>query len=194
MGLSKIPLWQHHRTDPSISYEEQFENVMNLKEHGYVSAIGLSNVNVEMLLRAISIGGTPEQGGIVSVQNAFSPSYRHWADVIDICTKYGIAFLPWAPLGGVSGFSKIATGETGAFSTIAERKGVSAYAIAIAWHLAQFPTSIPIPGASRSASILDSLVGTTIKLSSDEIAELNQSAPPNAPLDEELLDLPKFRQ
>ncbi len=193
MGLSKIPLWQHHRSDPSISYEEQIENVLNLKEHGYVGAIGLSNVNAEMLLRAISIGGTPEQGGIISVQNQYSPRYRHWADVIDICTKYGITYLPWAPLDRASGSSKIATGETGAFSAIANRRGVSAYAITIAWHLSQFPTSIPIPGASKSASILDSLVGTTIELSPNEIAELNRSCPPDGPLDGELLDLPKFR-
>ncbi len=73
-----------------------------------------------MLLRAISIGGTPEQGGIVSVQNEFSPRYRLWADVIDICTQYGIAYLPWAPLGGAGSFSKIATGEMGVFNTIAE--------------------------------------------------------------------------
>lgn len=111
MGLSKIPLWQHHRSDPSISYEEQFENVLSLKEHGYVGAIGLSNVNAEMLRRAIEIGGTPEEGGIVSVQNEFSPRYRLWADVIDICTQYGIAYLPWAPLGGTNSFSKIATGK-----------------------------------------------------------------------------------
>lgn len=193
MGLSKIPLWQHHRSDPSISYEEQFENVMSLKDHGYVGAIGLSNVNAEMLRRAIEIGGTPEQGGIVSVQNEFSPRYRLWADVIDICTHYGIAYLPWAPLGGANSVAKIATGEMGVFNTIAQDRGVSPYAITIAWHLAQFPTSIPIPGASTSASILDSLVGTTIELTSDEINALNQSCPPDAPLDGELLDLPKFR-
>ena len=193
LGLSKIPLWHHHRTDPSISYEAQFENVMNLKAHGYIEAIGVSNVNAEMLRRAIAIGGTPEQGGIVSVQNEFSPRYRNWADVIDVCNQYGIAFLPWAPLGGASSFSKIATGELGAFSTIAKQKGVSAYAVTIAWHLAQFPTSIPIPGASKSASILDSLTGTTIELSVDEIAQLNASCPPVGPLEGELLDLPKFR-
>ena len=193
LGLAKIPLWHHHRTDPSISYEEQFENVLNLKAHGYVEAIGISNVNAEMLRRAIEIGGTPEQGGVVSVQNEFSPRYRNWANVIDICNQYGIAFLPWAPLGGASSFSKIATGELGAFSTIAKQKGVSAYAVTIAWHLAQFPTSIPIPGASKSATILDSLTGTTIELSVDEIAQLNHSCPPLGPLEGELLDLPKFR-
>jgi len=192
MGLSQIPLWQHHRTDPSISYEEQFDNVMTLKDHGYVAEIGLSNVNAQMLRHAIKIGGTPAQGGIISVQNEFSPNYQHWADVIDICNEYGIAFLPWSPLGGGGNFKRLASGEIGAFATMAEQKGVSAYALAIAWHLAQFPTSIPIPGASKASSILDSLSGTEIVLSDDEIAELNQSCPTDTPVNGELLDIAKL--
>ena len=193
MGLSKIPLWQHHRLDTSITFEEQFENVMSLKDHGYVGAIGLSNVNAAQLRRAIEIGGTPAQGGIVSVQNEFSPRYRLSADVIDICTENGIAFLPWSPLGGGSNFQKIATGEFGAFDRIAAEKGVTAYALTIAWHLAQFPTSIPIPGASKAASILDSLSGTDISLSAAEIAELNGSCPPDGEIQEELVEQPPFR-
>jgi len=193
MGLSTIPLWQHHRLDTSITFEEQFENVLSLKEHGYVQHIGLSNVNAEQLRKAIEIGGTPSEGGIVSVQNEFSPRYRLWADVIDICTEYGIAYLPWSPLGGGSNFQKIATREFGAFDRIAEEKGVSAYALTIAWHLNQFPTSIPIPGASRAESILDSLSGAAITLSSEEIVELNASCPPDGPLQYELVDQPAFR-
>ena len=192
MGLSRIPLWQHHRTDPSISYEEQFDNVMTLKDHGYVAEIGLSNVNAQMLRHAIKAGGTPAQGGIVSVQNEYSPNYRHWADVIDICNEYGIAFLPWSPLGGGGNVKRLGSGEIGAFASMAETKGVSAYAVAIAWHLAQFPTSIPIPGASRANSILDSLSGTQIHLSEDEIAELNQSCPTGTPINGELLDIAKL--
>jgi len=193
MGLSKIPLWQHHRLDTSITFEEQFENVLSLKDHGYVEAIGLSNINAEQLRRAIAIGGTPTQGGIVSVQNEYSPRYRLSTDVIDICTEYGIAFLPWSPLGGGSNFEKIATGEFGAFDRIAKARGVSAYALTVAWHLSQFPTSIPIPGASKASSILDSLTGASIQLSTAEIAELNASCPPDGPIQYELVDQPAFR-
>jgi len=193
MGLSKIPLWHHHRLDPSITFEEQFENVLTLHDHGYVGAIGLSNVNAEQLRRAIDIGGTPAQGGVVSVQNEFSPRYRLSADVIDICTQNGIAFLPWSPLGGGSNFEKIASGEFGAFDRIATARGVSPYALTVAWHLAQFPTSIPIPGASKVSSIIDSLSGVDIHLSEAEIAELNASCPPDGPIQYELIDQPAFR-
>lgn len=193
MGLSKIPLWQHHRLDTSITFEEQFENVLGLKEHGYVGAIGLSNVNAEQLRRAIAIGGTPDEGGVVSVQNEFSPRYRLSVDVIELCTEFGIAFLPWSPLGGGSNFQKIASGEFGAFDRIAAEKGVSPFALTIAWHLAQFPTSIPIPGASKAASILDSLSGAEITLSEAEVGELNASCPPNGAIQEELVEQPPFR-
>jgi aryl-alcohol dehydrogenase-like predicted oxidoreductase len=189
LGLSKIPLWQHHRTDPSISYEEQFDNVMTLKEHGYVAEIGLSNVNAQMLRHAIKAGGTPGQGGIVSVQNEYSPNYRHWPEVIDICNEFGIAYLPWSPLGGNRSFKKIASGEIGTFKQMAESKGVSPYALTIAWHLNQFPTSIPIPGASTASSILDSLKGVDIVLTEVEIAQLNASCPTDTPINGELLDI-----
>jgi aryl-alcohol dehydrogenase-like predicted oxidoreductase len=189
LGLSKIPLWQHHRTDPAISYEEQFDNIMTLKDHGYVQEIGLSNVNAEMLRYAIKAGGTPSQGGIISVQNEYSPNYRHWADVIEICNEYGISYLPWSPLGGGRNFTKIASGEIGKFKEMAEAKGVSPYALTIAWHLNQFPTSIPIPGASKSASILDSLSGAHISLTGEEIADLNASCPADTPLNDELMDI-----
>jgi aryl-alcohol dehydrogenase-like predicted oxidoreductase len=189
MGLSQIPLWQHHRTDPALSFEEQFENVMTLKEHGYVKEIGLSNVNAPMLRHAIKAGGTPEQGGIISVQNQYSPNYRNWADVIDICNEYGIAYLPWSPLGGGSTFKQLGNGEVGAFAQMANAKGVSPYALTIAWHLAQFPTSIPIPGASKASSILDSLSGTNIELTADEVAQLNASCPTDTPLHHELIDI-----
>ena len=193
LGLSKIPLWQHHRTDPALSYEEQFENVLTLKEHGYVAEIGLSNVTAQMLRHAIKAGGTPEQGGIVSVQNEFSPNYRHWPEVIDICNEFGIAYLPWSPLGGSRSFEKIASGEIGAFKEMADSKGVSPYALTIAWHLNQFPTSIPIPGASKASSILDSLKGVNIVLTEVEIERLNASCPTDTPINAELLNIASLK-
>ncbi len=193
IGLAKIPLWQHHRTDPAISYEDQFDNVLTLKDHGFVQEIGLSNVNAEMLHHAIKAGGTPAQGGIISVQNEYSPNYHHWAEVIDICTEHGIAFLPWSPLGGGRNFKRLGSGEIGAFKTLADIKGVSPYALTIAWHLAKFPTSIPIPGASKAASILDSLEGTKITLTAAEIAELDASCPTDTPINGELLDIAQLK-
>jgi len=55
--------------------------------------------------------------------------------------------------------------------------------------LNQFPTSIPIPGASTASSILDSLKGVDIKLTEVEIEQLNASCPTDTPINGELLDI-----
>jgi len=143
------------------------------------------------LRHAVKAGGTPAEGGIISVQNEYSPNYRHWGEVIDICTEHGIAFLPWSPLGGGRNFKRLGSGEIGAFKSMADNKNVSPFALTIAWHLAQFPTSIPIPGASKASSILDSLEGTKIELTAAEIAELNASCPTDTAINSELLDIAK---
>jgi aryl-alcohol dehydrogenase-like predicted oxidoreductase len=193
MGLSTIKLWQHHRLNHFMPFEEQFENVMKLKAHGIVQNVGVSNYNAEQLRRAIKIGGTPAQGGLVSVQNEWSPRSRAWADVVDICNEHGIAFLPWSPLGGIDNAASLENASFGAFEEVAARHNVSKFAIAIAWHLATNPVSIPIPGATRKESILDSFTGLSVKLTAADVDQLNASLPANPPLHEELVPQPPFR-
>ena len=193
MQVDSIKLWQHHRLNHFMPFEEQFENVMKLKEHGIVENIGVSNYSAEQLRRAIKIGGTPAEGGLISVQNEWSPRSRAWADVLEVCEEFGIAFLPWSPLGGIDKSQSIANAHYAAFEEVAAQHGVSKFAITIAWHLAGSPLSIPIPGATRKESILDSMQGLTIELTADELAYLNASLPDNPPLHEELIPQPPFR-
>jgi len=194
LGVEQIDIWQHHRLDHEMPYETQIENVLALKEHGYVKHVAVSNVNAEQLRRAIKIGGTPAQGGIVSVQNEFSPRYRNSQEVIDICTENGIAFLPWSPLGGIGKGSKdLSTDRFGSFNSIAEAKGVSPFALTVAWHLANFPTSIPIPSSTRRENILETIEGVNIQITAEELAELNGNLPETSPVDGELLIQPPFR-
>lgn len=193
LGVDRIKLWQHHRLDPSAIFEDQFENVLALLERGLVERIGVSNYNAEQLRRAIEMGGIPDQGGIISVQNQFSPRYRNDADVMDVCEEFGIAYLPWSPLGGMSRAEGIGTGEFGAFREVGASLGVSAYATAIAWLLKTSPMMIPIPGATKISSVRDSITGLSISLTDEEMSILNSSLPEDAPLDEELVDQPAFR-
>jgi aryl-alcohol dehydrogenase-like predicted oxidoreductase len=193
LGVDKIQIWQHHRLDTSILFEEQVESIFKLKEQGIVQNIGVSNYNAEQLLRAIKIGGTVKEGGIVSVQNEWSPRYRLGGDVRNICEENGIAFLPWSPLAGIGNGQSLEKGQYGSFDVLAARKNVSVYALTIAWHLANSAASIPIPGATRKESILDSLSGVSVELSEEELKELNESLPPSSELQEELISQPLFR-
>lgn len=193
LGVERIKLWQHHRLDPSMVFEDQFENVLALLERGLIERIGVSNYNAKQLRRAIEMGGTPDQGGVISVQNQFSPRYRNDADVMDVCEEFGIAYLPWSPLGGISRAEGIGTGEFGAFLEVGATLGVSAYATAIAWLIQTSPTVIPIPGATKVSSVKDSLTGLSISLTEEQASLLNSSLPDDAPLDEELEEQPTFR-
>ena len=193
LGVDRIKLWQHHRLDPLMTFEDQFENVLALLERGLIERIGVSNYNAEQLRRAIKMGGTPDQGGVISVQNQFSPRYRNDADVMEVCEEFGIAYLPWSPLGGMSRAEGIGAGEFGAFGEVGASLGVSAYATAIAWLLKTSPTMIPIPGATKISSVRDSLTGLSISLTDEEMSLLNSSLPEDEPLDEELVDQPVFR-
>ena len=191
LGVDKIDLWQHHRLDPSIEFEIQFENVLELKARGLVDQIGVSNYDAKQLEIAVKLGGTPEEGGVVSVQNEFSPRYRHDLDVLDVCEKYGITFLPWCPLGGISTKNEIA--EADAFGAIGEKLGRSPYAVALAWEMKYSSAVLPIPGATRTASVLDCAASTEIELSQEDFDYLSANLPREGAYSQELLPKPPHR-
>jgi aryl-alcohol dehydrogenase-like predicted oxidoreductase len=193
LGVEKIQLWQHHRLDPAIEFETQFENVLALREQGLVEQIGVSNYNAKQLEIAIKLGGTPEQGGVVSVQNELSPRYRHELDVLTLCEKYGIAFLPWSPLGGSTNKAEVKSGKVGVFEAVGQRLGVSPYSTALAWLLKLSPSILPIPGATRVSSVLDCVSALDVELSEVDFAALNSSLPDTVSVSGELSPAPSFR-
>jgi aryl-alcohol dehydrogenase-like predicted oxidoreductase len=193
LGVDRIQLWQHHRLDPTISFEQQFENVLVLKERGLVEHIGVSNYNAEQLTKAIAIAGGGRDGGVVSVQNERSPRSRRDEDVLAICEKNNIAFLPWSPLGGVTRANELNESQYSAFKEIAEIKGVSTFAITIAWHLHSSSSIIPIPGATKVESILDSAKGIEVSLTSEEMAQIDACLPENPGIPADLFAQPLYR-
>jgi aryl-alcohol dehydrogenase-like predicted oxidoreductase len=193
LGVDKIQLWQHHRLDPTIEFETQFENVLTLRQQGLIEQIGVSNYNAKQLEIAIKLGGSAEQGGVVSVQNELSPRYRHELDVLEVCEKHGLAFLPWSPLGGSTNKSEVTSGKVGTFEQIGEKYGISAYATAIAWHLKLSPSIIPIPGATRVESVMDCISAVDVELSDEDFDALNASLPETVPASPQLLPAPNYR-
>jgi aryl-alcohol dehydrogenase-like predicted oxidoreductase len=191
LGVDKIQLWQHHRLDPSITFEQQFENVLVLKQAGIVDQIGVSNYDAKQLEIAVKIGGTPAEGGVVSIQNEFSPRYRHDLDVLAVCEKYGIAFLPWSPLGGTRAKGEVS--GSSAFEQMAEKYSASPFAVALAWLMHYSPTIIPIPGATRMESVLDCAKSTEIELSQQDFEYLSANLPTEIPVSHELTPKPAHR-
>lgn len=185
LGVSKLDLWQHHRTDPTLGFEEQVQNLDAVRQRGIIEHIGVSNYSAKQLRRAIEILGTPAEGGIVSVQNQLNPVYRQELDVFEVCEEFGIVYLPWSPSKGVKDLDSV-------FGAIAADQGKSTHAVALAWLRSLSPTVVPIPGVTRVDTVLDNLSGLDIKLSDQEIAEINAKLPASLPMDAELLaDQPK---
>lgn len=176
LGVEVIDLYQHHRHDPSVSYADQMQALKALKDAGLVRQIGLSNVNRAELQVALDDLGGPDDGGVVSVQNEFSPRYRGDVDVLDACTQLGIAFLPWSPLGG-SDQARDVGSYYAAFAEVGEELGVSAQEIVLAWLLQLSPVMIPIPGASRPATVESIVHSVGIELSADQFARVNATVP-----------------
>jgi aryl-alcohol dehydrogenase-like predicted oxidoreductase len=60
---------------------------------------------------------------------------------------------------------------------IAERKGVKAGQLALAWVLAKGDDLVPIPGTKRRKYLEENAAATEIKLTPEEVAELEAAVP-----------------
>jgi aryl-alcohol dehydrogenase-like predicted oxidoreductase len=168
LGVEQIALWQHHRPDPATPYDDVIETLREIHASGKVRMIGLSNADSDQIRQAHKVLGN----ALVSVQNQFSPAYRSSRPEIDVCAELGLAFLPWSPLGGLGDAKELAD-QHPAFAEVAERRGVSAQRVALAWELAQSSVVIPIPGAKRPESITDSAAAADLELTEDELSLLD---------------------
>ncbi|MEV0092231.1 aldo/keto reductase [Streptomyces sp. NPDC050738] len=172
LGVESIGLYQLHKPDPAVPWAESVGALRELIDSGTIRAAGISNVTADQIREAYEILG----GGLVSVQNQYSPAVRDAEPAVRLSTELGLAFLPWSPLGGISrssldGPSGPTSADT-AFHRIAAGRGVSPQQIALAWLLACSPAVIPLPGASRPESIRDSAGAADLELSETEREQL----------------------
>jgi aryl-alcohol dehydrogenase-like predicted oxidoreductase len=167
LETDRIDLYQYHRPDPNVPYEETIGAFKELQDEGKVRWVGISNANVEQIELACSIVD------VVSVQNQLSLDFRSPIDKgeVALCEERGIAFLPWSPLGGIRNAAEAAASHD-PVQAAADEHGVSPQQVALAWLLSLSPVMIPIPGASRPESILDSVQAIDLQLTDDELAAI----------------------
>ena len=165
LGVDRIGLYQLHAVDPAVPIEESVGALALLREEGKIEHVGVCNVTQEELERARAVAD------VVSVQNRFSAVDRSSQPVLDLCERSGIAFVPWAPLGGGR-----LVASRGAVADIAARLRVTHAQVALAWLLHRSPALLPIPG-TRSPEHLEENVGAAlIELGPDDLAALEQPA------------------
>ncbi|MDO0936724.1 aldo/keto reductase [Streptomyces sp. DG2A-72] len=175
LGVAAIGLYQLHKPDPTVPFEESVGALRELLDEGKIRLAGVSNADAGQIRRAHAILGDR----LVSVQNQYSPAVCDSEAELRLCAELGLAFLPWSPLGGISrssldGPSRLeGTDRFGAFHAVAKERGVSPQQVCLAWLLAASPTVIPIPGASRPETIRDSAAAADLVLSAEELARLD---------------------
>jgi len=167
-GKKAIDLWQYHAPDPDYSIAESLKVAKAAVEEGLIKFVGVSNFSVEQIKRAREIVE------IVSVQNQFNPWYRlpEIDGVLRYCERESLTFLPWSPLGGSRRVGSLEDVE--AIAKLATEKGVSVYCIVLAWLRAKSPCVLPIPGASKVASIEDSVQALEVRLTEAEIGRIDR--------------------
>jgi aryl-alcohol dehydrogenase-like predicted oxidoreductase len=169
LGVDAIGLYQFHRPDPKVPYEESIGALKDLLDAGKIRLAGISNATIDQIDTARRILG---DGHLASVQNQFSPAFRSSEAELRHCADLGIAFLPWSPLGGIGRAGDLGA-EHSAVQEIADTHGVSPQQVTLAWMLALAPVVIPIPGASRPASITDSAQAAGLVLTGAEVERLS---------------------
>jgi aryl-alcohol dehydrogenase-like predicted oxidoreductase len=168
LGVEAIGLYQFHRPDPKVPYEESIGAITELHDEGKIRMAGVSNANPAQIRTAREILGDR----LVSVQNQFSPVFRSSEPELQLCAELGLAFLPWSPLGGIGRASALGMRHT-RFDRVAQSLGVSPQRVCLAWMLARSPVVIPIPGASRPETIIDSVAAADLELAPEQLAELD---------------------
>jgi aryl-alcohol dehydrogenase-like predicted oxidoreductase len=168
LGVDQIPvvnLRLMRNTPPDAFFDDQLAAMLSARDDGLIQSIGLSNVTLAHLLHAL------RATDVACVQNAYHLANRSSQPVLDECTRRGIAFVPFAPLG--SGILAHASG-TGASQAalVATRLGCTPAQVAIAWTLAVSPHTLVIPGTSSIAHLRENLAAMTVSLDAAALAQL----------------------
>jgi aryl-alcohol dehydrogenase-like predicted oxidoreductase len=168
LGVDAIGLYQFHRPDPKVPYEDSIGALRALLDAGKIRMAGISNANSAQIRIAHGILGD----GLVSVQNQYSPAFRSSEPELRLCEELGLAFLPWSPLGGIAKAGDLGS-RYRAFADVAHEVDATPQQVALAWMLATSSAVIPIPGSSRPETARASAAAVDLQLTPDQIHRLD---------------------
>jgi len=163
LGVAQIFLYQLHAPDERFSLVDQIAVLARLQEEGKIRHIGISNVDRSEILLSQSVAR------IETVQNKWNPAYREDSGngVFDACKENHMTYIAYSPVGGGNFHEKLAHDPI--ITTIAKKYHASAYQLMLAWTLSKGHFILPIPGASRTASILDSVKAVSLHVQPSDI-------------------------
>lgn len=198
MQLDHIDLYQLHGFDPATPIEEMLYALDNLVQHGHVRYIGVSNWAAWQIAKALGISERLGLARFASLQAYYTIAGRDLErELVPMLQSENVGLMVWSPLAGglLSGkYSRDGKGEEGSrrlafdfppvnkdrvfdcidvMRVIAGAKGVSVAQIALAWLLHQPVVSSVIIGAKRPDQLDDNIAATHIRLTEDELRQLD---------------------
>ncbi len=196
LGVDHIDIYRPARLDPAVPIEETVGAIAEMIKAGYVRYVGLSEVGPETIRRAAAVHP------IVDLQIEYSLISRGpEAKIFPMLDELGIGVTAYGVLsrGLLSGSRLAASGDLRArmprfagdnfarneelvakLGQIAAARGITTAQLALAWVLAKGGSIIPVVGARKRTQLAESLGALEVKLSAEEIAEIEAAVPAHA--------------
>jgi aryl-alcohol dehydrogenase-like predicted oxidoreductase len=203
LGLDHVDLYQIHRFDLETPIEETLDALTQLVRDGKVRYLGASTMAAYQFSKLLYRADQLRLPRFVSMQNNYSLLYREEErEMIPLCREEGVGLIPYSPIGGglLAGSRRTGTVRShspmardrfnraadeaviDAVAAVARQRGIAPAGVAIAWLLAQPGVTAPIIGATKSNHLDDPIKALSVRLTPDEIAQLEGAYVPQAPL------------
>ncbi len=205
LGMDYVDLYQIHRWDYETPIEETMEALHDVVKAGKARYIGASSMYAWQFAKAQHTAEAHGWTRFVSMQNHYNLVYREEErEMIPLCIDQGVGLIPWSPLarGFLAGNrAREGGGETARARTddyadslyfreedftiaerageVAERYGLTASQIALAWMLSKPHITAPIIGASKIEHLEQSIAALDIQLSEEDVAYLEERYQPH---------------
>jgi aryl-alcohol dehydrogenase (NADP+) len=203
LGTDYVDLYQIHRFDPTTPIAETLEALTDIVRAGKARYIGASSMYAWQFSRYLHLADSRGLARFVTMQNHYNLLYREEErEMIPLCRAEGIGLIPWSPLarGVLAGSRQAGTVRvrSDAFmhslydatqaadervvervAKVAERHGTAPARIALAWLLHQPAVTAPIVGASKAGHLEDAVAALDVRLSSEDIAALEEPYVPH---------------
>ena len=149
--------------------QETIRGFERLKEQGKIRAWGVSNFDVEDMEELLTThGGT----ACAANQVLYNPEHRGVEfDLLPWCRQNGVVVMAYSPVGQGGRLLSSA-----ALRSIAQRHGVSAVQMALAWCLRQ--PLVAIPKASSIKHVEENAVAAALELDAQDLAAIDKAYPP----------------
>jgi aryl-alcohol dehydrogenase-like predicted oxidoreductase len=146
------------------SVAERFEVLAGLREEGLIRHLGVSHVTAGHVAEARAIAP------VAAVQNWFDLTKPRDAELLDLCGRDGIAYVPFFPLGGfgIPGDPRL--------KEVADRHGATVPQVLLAGLLALSPAMLAIPGTSSPAHLEENMGAADLRLTGEDLAALAEIA------------------